>query len=181
MSNIENDNTLIINENSPVTYFVEISDKNEVITTSLVTETALVLSVQEQEDISVISNSTEVELTILSGAKGDQGESGYSGFSGFSGQSGYSGFSGYSGEKGQIGLSGYSGSGISGYSGYSGVSGYFGMSGYSGQSGISGYSGKPGPSNHQDLLNLDFENSGHIGFQKTLIWDEHFGAYLVNY
>lgn len=155
MSNIENDNTLIINENSPVTYFVEISDKSEVITTSLVTETALVLSVQEQEDISVISNSTEVELTILSGAKGDQGESGYSGFSGFSGQSGYSG--------------------------YSGVSGYFGMSGYSGQSGISGYSGKPGPSNHQDLVNLDFENSGHTGFQKTLIWDEHFGAYLINY
>jgi len=60
MSNIENDNTFIINEDSPVTYFVEISDKSEVITTSLVTETALVLSVQEQEDISVISNSTEV-------------------------------------------------------------------------------------------------------------------------
>ena len=104
MSNIENDNTLIINENSPVTYFVEISDKSEVITTSLVTETALVLSVQEQEDISVISNSTEVELTILSGAKGDKGAIGPQGPIGLQGPTGPQGPPGPPGPIGPPGI-----------------------------------------------------------------------------
>lgn len=80
---------------------------------------------------------------------------------------------------GQSGYSGYSGSGSSGYSGWSGKSGYSGI-GVSGYSGWSGYSGS-GTTDHALLTHRDYDSAGHTGFQKQLIWDEAYLAYLIEH
>lgn len=80
------------------------------------------------------------------------------------------------GERGYSGYSGYSGQSIRGTSGYSGVPGPAGPVGISG---ISGYSGS-GTNDHSLLQNLDYESSGHSGFQKAMTWDEDFKAYLID-
>jgi hypothetical protein len=61
-----------------------------------------------------------------------------------------------------------------------GESGYSGLSGYSGVSGQFGYSGYSGPGDHAALSNLDYANAGHSGFQKMLIWEPSYKAYLIN-
>jgi hypothetical protein len=71
----------------------------------------------------------------------------------------------------------YGTSGYSGASGQSGYSGTLGESGYSGTAGQSGYSGYA--SDHSKLNNLDYDNAGHVGFQKQMIWEPAYGAYLI--
>jgi hypothetical protein len=51
--------------------------------------------------------------------------------------------------------------------------------GSQGLKGDKGATGPAGTTNHALLSNLDFDNSGHIGFQKKLIYDPSYKAYLV--
>lgn len=129
------------------------------------------------------------EIVQINDDLGHRGYSGVSGISGLSGYplavvpqpdgtgvlriqlegsvSGYSGFSGYSGASGASGM------------GYSGFSGYSGASGFSGASGLSGYSGTA--TDHASLTNLGYSESNHSGFQKELIWDGDYKAYLIEH
>jgi hypothetical protein len=55
----------------------------------------------------------------------------------------------------------------------------FGKSGYSGFSGYSGVISEA-ENDHSLLSNLDFEDSGHINFQKKLTWEQAYLAFLIN-
>ena len=48
-----------------------------------------------------------------------------------------------------------------------------------GLKGDKGATGPAGTTDHALLSNLDFDNSGHIGFQKKLIYDPSYKAYFV--
>lgn len=54
-----------------------------------------------------------------------------------------------------------------------------GVVGPTGPTGPRGPTGATGPSDHAELSNLDYENSGHTGFQKTLVYDSAFKAYEI--
>jgi len=83
---------------------------------------------------------------------------------------------------GQIGIgSGATGpTGYTGYTGYTGapstVTGYTGYTGYVGGTGPTGYTG-PGTLDHSELDNLDYESSGHTGFQRKLEYDSDYKCY----
>jgi len=83
-----------------------------------------------------------------------------------SGTSGTSSTSGVAGTSGTSGTSGTNGNGTSGTSGTNG-------NGTSGTSGISN-------SNHASLYNLDYDNAGHIGFQKQLIYDLDLKVFIID-
>ena len=35
------------------------------------------------------------------------------------------------------------------------------------------------PSNHASLSNLDYDNSGHSGFQRKMTWEDDYKSYVV--
>jgi hypothetical protein len=51
--------------------------------------------------------------------------------------------------------------------------------GPTGPTGSIGPTGPAGTTDHALLSNLDFDNSGHIGFQKKMIYDPDYKTYLV--
>jgi len=44
---------------------------------------------------------------------------------------------------------------------------------------IDGRASGNGTNNHNQLSNLDYENAGHTGFQKSLVYDADFKAYEI--
>ena len=42
------------------------------------------------------------------------------------------------------------------------------------------FEGGSGTMNHASLNNLDFENSGHEGFQKKIGWDDDYNSFLID-
>lgn len=60
-----------------------------------------------------------------------------------------------------------------------GIKGDCGNSGSAGPTGPTGPTGAAGPTDHSLLTNLDYENAGHTGFQKQLVYDSEIGTYIV--
>lgn len=76
---VETDNASIVIESSPITYIVDITATNNVVTTSSVTQNDLAITIQEDEEIPVKLEPVNLELSIVSGAKGDKGDKGDTG------------------------------------------------------------------------------------------------------
>ena len=60
-----------------------------------------------------------------------------------------------------------------------------GPTGATGPKGDTGATGQTGPtgataSDHASLTNLDYDNSGHTGFQKKLVYDPAYKCYVVD-
>ena len=55
----------------------------------------------------------------------------------------------------------------------------FGDQGLKGDKGATGATGAAGTTDHSLLSNLDYATSGHTNFQKKLVYDAAYKAYLV--
>lgn len=88
MTSPEISNASVVIESSPVTYFVDITTSTNIITMSSVTKNDLLINIQEDEEIPVKLEPNKLDLTIVSGAKGDKGAIGPQGPIGSQGPTG---------------------------------------------------------------------------------------------
>lgn len=109
MTSPEISNASVVIESSPVTYFVDITTSTNIITMSSVTKNDLLINIQEDEEIPVKLEPNKLDLTIVSGAKGDKGAIGPQGPIGSQGPTGPQGPVGPPGPTGPIGPMGPTG------------------------------------------------------------------------